>query len=323
MKKHTDKLIYLEEYIPINGISQYLFHTGTNYENPVLLYLHGGPGSAESLFAHAYQEKWDDIFTVVHWDQRGAGKTLSTNPDEDTFPTVDILLSDLKEVIEYLKKKYNKNKIILLGHSFGSVLGSLYIKKYPEDIQYYIGVGQVIDMHENEQVAYDKTKEVILNANNKSDLKKLEALGDYPGKKIDLSDFKTISNFRKLQSKYHLATSVNISLIITAIKSPIFQLSDIKAFSNSSIANKKTLKFLETFSLYNNGYDYSIPIYYISGDNDWQTPYTIAEKYLNKVNAPEKKFYLIPKAGHNPMLDEPHLFFESLKDINNKFVVKI
>ena len=113
MKNNTNKLIYFEEYIPINGISQYLFHCGTDYKNPVLLILHGGPGSAESIFSYTFQEKWENIFTVVHWDQRGAGKTLTENPDEDTFPTTEILLNDLKEICDYLKKKYNKKKIIL------------------------------------------------------------------------------------------------------------------------------------------------------------------------------------------------------------------
>lgn len=177
MKNNTNKLIYFEEYIPINGISQYLFHCGTDYKNPVLLILHGGPGSAESIFSYTFQEKWENIFTVVHWDQRGAGKTLTENPDEDTFPTTEILLNDLKEICDYLKKKYNKKKIILLGHSWGSILGSLYIQSHPEDIEYYIGVGQVVDMLENEKVAYDKTKEAILKANNKHDLKKLNSLG--------------------------------------------------------------------------------------------------------------------------------------------------
>ena len=104
MKNNTNKLIYFEEYIPINGISQYLFHCGTDYKNPVLLILHGGPGSAESIFSYTFQEKWENIFTVVHWDQRGAGKTLTENPDEDTFPTTEILLNDLKEIYRVLKQ---------------------------------------------------------------------------------------------------------------------------------------------------------------------------------------------------------------------------
>jgi pimeloyl-ACP methyl ester carboxylesterase len=174
--------IDVQEYVPINGINQFLYHLGTNSENPVLLYLHGGPGSAESLFTHIYQDKWTKVFTVVHWDQRGAGKTLTKNPDQ--YPTIELMLQDLYEVVQYLKKKYHKQKIVLLGHSWGSVLGSDFIQKHPEDIAYYIGTGQVINMLENEQVGYNRVKELINQYGDKKSLKRLESIGAYPGSKI-------------------------------------------------------------------------------------------------------------------------------------------
>ncbi|MGE7867530.1 alpha/beta fold hydrolase [Bacillus paramycoides] len=82
MKNKFKRLIYFEEYVPINDANQYLFHSGKKYDNPVLLYLHGGPGSVESLFAHAFQDRLEEIFTIVHWDQRGAGKTFIKNRDK-------------------------------------------------------------------------------------------------------------------------------------------------------------------------------------------------------------------------------------------------
>lgn len=96
MKSKSKRLIYLEEYVSINGIDQFLYHQGTSYDNPVMLFLHGGPGSVLSLFTGAFQEKWEEIYTVVHWDQRGAGKTLTKNPDK--LPTIDLMLQDLFEV---------------------------------------------------------------------------------------------------------------------------------------------------------------------------------------------------------------------------------
>lgn len=190
MKNNLKRPIYIEEYVSINNIEQYLFHSGTKYDNPVMLYLHGGPGSPESIFAYAFQEKWEDIFTVVHYDQRGSGKTLTKNPDK--YPTIDLLIKDLYETIQYLKKKYNKEKIVLLGHSWGSVLGSTFIKQYPEEVVYYIGVGQVINMLENERVGYEKVKELIIQANDKKSLKKLEVIGDYPGDKFDKNCLKNV-----------------------------------------------------------------------------------------------------------------------------------
>lgn len=317
MGNKSKKLIYIEEYISINGINQYLFHSGTKYDNPVMLFLHGGPGGAESLCAYVYQEKWEDIFTVIHWDQRGAGKTLTKNPNK--YPTTDLMLKDLFEIIQYLKKKYNKQKIIILGHSWGSVLGSIFIKKYPEEIAYYIGVGQVIGMLENERVGYQKVKELILQANDNKSIKKLEILGDYPGDRLNSEFIKKCIKIRRLQGKYNLAPKIKFfSIFLNIFRSPIFKLSDISALFKGPKANKKVLEYLLTFDLKLETAEYKMPIYYILGGDDWQTPYVLAQEYLNIVNAPNKKLYLIPNAGHMTMRDQPQLFFDALLEINNK-----
>lgn len=316
MGSKSKRLIHIEEYALINGINQYLFHSGTKYDNPVMLFLHGGPGASEALFAHVFQAKWEDIYTVIHWDQRGTGKTLIKNPDK--YPTIDLMLKDLFEVIQYLKKKYNKQKIILLGHSWGSVLGSVFIKQYPEEIAYYVGVGQVIGMIENERVGYEKVRSLILQASDKKSLKKLEAIGDYPGEKFDSSFMKKCGRVRRIQGKYNLAMKISLFFCVAIFKSPIFKLSDIFAMVKASKANKGVLEYLYAFDLKSQLAEYKVPIYYILGKDDWQTPYVIAEKYLNKIQAPDKKLYLIPNAGHMTMIDQPQLFFDALLEINSK-----
>jgi pimeloyl-ACP methyl ester carboxylesterase len=313
IKNKLKRLIYFEEYVPINGIEQYLFHSGTKHENPVMLFLHGGPGSAESLFAHAFQEKWEDIFTVVHWDQRGAGKTLYKN--QDKYPTIDLLLKDLFEIVQYLKKKYNKSKIIILGHSWGSVLGSIFVKRYPEEVDYYIGVGQIISKLENERLKYEKVKELILQANDRKSLKRLEAIGDYPGDKLDNEWLRKCIKLRKIQGKYNLPVKANSQAFKIVFTSPIFKLSDISALIKGTKASKELVDFLGSFNLNSEPIIYKVPIYYIFGENDWQTPYLIAQEYFNRINAPYKNFYLIPNAGHMTMIDQPQLFFEALLDI--------
>jgi pimeloyl-ACP methyl ester carboxylesterase len=228
------------------------------------------------------------------------------------------MIKDLFEIIQYLKKKYNQKKIIILGHSWGSVLGSMFIKKYPEEVAYYIGVGQVISMLENERVGYEKVKELILQANDKKSLEKLEAVGDYPGDKFDSQSWNNCGKIRRLQGKYNLAVKMDLSIIITVLRSPIFKLSDISPLIKGFKANKKIIDFLGAFDLNTESVEYEVPINYILGGNDWQTPYVIAQEYFSKINAPYKKFYLIPNAGHMTMLDQPQLFFEALLEINNK-----
>ncbi|MEK4210796.1 MULTISPECIES: alpha/beta fold hydrolase [Paenibacillus] len=316
MKNKSARLINIEEYAPINGINQYLYHLGTNYDNPVMLFLHGGPGSAESLFTRAFQEKWEDIYTVVHWDQRGTGKTLTRNPDK--LPTIDLVLQDLFEVIQFLKKKYNKQKIVLIGHSWGSVLGSVFIKKYPEEVAYYIGASQVIDMLENERVGYNKVKELIAQAGDTKSMRKLESVGEYPGNRIIFNKpfLKKVDVVRKLQGKYETGIKLDLSTWITVFKSPIFKFSDIIAFMKIFRVNAKLHEFLGDFNLRTETAKYKVPIYYILGGNDWQAPYVIAQKYFEEIEAPNKGIYIIPNAGHMTMMEQPVLFFDALLEIN-------
>ena len=165
MKNKDNKLIYFDEYRKINGIEQYLLHSGTSYDNPVMLFLHCS-GFPESLLAYKFQKKWENIFTIVNLDQRGTGKTFTRNRNE--VPTIEILLEDIHETVAYLKEKYKKDKIVICGHSLGTLLGSLYISKYPEDVLYYIGIGQVVDFKYGENKAYEKLKspEVVKNFEN-------------------------------------------------------------------------------------------------------------------------------------------------------------
>lgn len=109
-----------EEYAAVNGIQHFLLHYPKASDAPVLLYLHGGPGSIESLFAYKLDEVRGDLFTQVHWDQRGAGKTLSRNKKAGWPETIDQMLNDLHGIIGHLQRKYRRKKIVLLGHSWGS-----------------------------------------------------------------------------------------------------------------------------------------------------------------------------------------------------------
>jgi pimeloyl-ACP methyl ester carboxylesterase len=313
MKTKPTKRIELEEYVRINGIHQYLFHSGTNDENPVMLFLHGGPGSPASLFAHAFQNRWEDLFTVVHWDQRGAGKTLTKNPH--SYPTVDLLIQDVLEIIAYLKQKYHQEKIVLLGHSWGSVLGSIFIKRHPEAIEYYIGAGQVIDKRESERLSYARVREAILRASDTQALKKLEALGEYPGQELNDEWLKKSLQLRKLQRKYHLIAKSKVSPLRIILTSPLFTWSDLAALVKGNKANRALVAFLGRFTLNSEPADYEVPIYYIIGEDDWQTPAALAQEYFTRIHGPHKKFFLMPHAGHMAMVDQPGQFLDVLSEI--------
>lgn len=311
MKKQND---YYPEYIKINGIEQYLLHHTINTDLPVLLFLHGGPGMSESTFAYAFQKDLSSLYNIVHWDQRGAGKTLTKTKRNSNYPSVDELLDDLLEIVNYLKKKYNKEKIVILGHSWGSVLGTLFVKKYPQDVLYYIGAGQVVDIVENEKIGYEKVRELIIKSGNKKDLVSLEKIGVYPEKNYEKPMIKKIQKIRILQGKYKVGMDF-MPIIKTLFKSPIFRFSDIISLFKGMNNNKKLWDFLFSHSLYEESHDYEIPVFYVLGARDYQAPNVIASSYFDSINAPYKKKFIIEDAGHFMMLDQPKLFANALSEI--------
>ncbi|RUT48215.1 alpha/beta hydrolase [Paenibacillus anaericanus] len=311
MKKQTG---YVSEYIEINGIEQYLLHYSVDPELPVLLFLHGGPGMAESTFAYAFQEDLSSLYSVVHWDQRGAGKTLSRVKGDTDYPTVDELLADLHKIVLYLKKKYNRQKIAILGHSWGSVLGTLFVTRHPQDVLYYIGAGQLIDIVENEKIGYEKLKELIMNAGNKKDLTRLEKLGTYPENNYEKPMIKKIQMVRMLQGKYKIGMKFG-PILKTLLKSPVFRLSDISSLLKGMNNNKKIWDFLFSSSLYEVSRDYQVPVFYVLGESDFQAPHTIARRYFDTIHASEKKLFIIQDAGHFMMLDQPKGFADVLSEI--------
>ena len=314
MKNKNNRPIYFEEYKKINGIEQYLFHAGTSYENPVILFLHAF-ASAESLMTNIFQKDWEEIFTVVHLDQRGAGKTFTKNPT--AAPTMELQLEDIHETILYLKERYQKEKIILVGHSWGSVLGSIYAKRHPENVAYYVGTGQVISVLKGERAGYEKAMEIAMQRKDMKSQKKLESIARYPyGEPEDF--IKECTLLRTVQQKYHLAPSKlsYIPLLKAMVTSPIFQFSDIHAFLGAEKINSSLNNEMMNFDLDEESYEYKVPIYYILGADDWQVPYTLSKDYFQKIEAPRKKLYMLKGAGHFTMNDKPKEFFEALADIN-------
>ncbi len=111
------------KYVEINGTKQWISIYGENKKNPVLLYLHGGPGSSTSAFDYAFTRKWADVYTVVTWDQRNCGKSYDSSQNKIQL-TYDLMMSDGVEMTKYLLKYLEKDKITLLGHSWGTYLGA-------------------------------------------------------------------------------------------------------------------------------------------------------------------------------------------------------
>ena len=314
MKKEVN---FREEYVTLSGIEHYLLHYQTKPDNPVLLFIHGGPGQSESMMAYVVEEYEKRNYNIVYYDQRGAGKTYLRNKKEK--PDTEILKNDLLEIVLYLKKVYQKEKIGILGHSWGSVLGSMFALEHPEHTLCYIGCGQVVDLMENERVGYLKLKNAIEKSGNKKDQKRLLKIGEYPVDYFDMQVYKKMGMVRKLQGKYNLAMFFDKSMIKIFMKSPIIGMRDIIPFLTGIMVNMQVMSDLMSFDLRQKGVDYQVPVYYVLGENDQQTPVELGKKYFDEIKAPVKKMYLIKNAGHCPMLDNTvdyrNAIFEIVKNL--------
>ena len=143
--------------VRIGGIDQWISVRGRDRRNPILLFIHGGPASTEMPVSWLYQSGWEDYFTVVQWDQRGAGKTYVANDPAVVEPTIatERMVADGEELVAWLREHYGKRKIFVLGHSWGSIIGLELARRHPDWLHAYIGMGQMIDGRDNERLGYE------------------------------------------------------------------------------------------------------------------------------------------------------------------------
>ena len=302
---------YKEEYVNINGILQYFLHYKKKDGAPVLLFLHGGPGFFEHLMAYKLDEAWGDCVTQVHWDQRGAGRTWAKN--KAVPKKMEQMFSDLEAVVLYLKEKYQVDKIILLGHSWGSILGSVFAMKHPEHVRAYIGSGQVVQMAENEKEGYARALKAARAAGDEKQVKKLLSLNSYP----DLTQeniLKEVGLVHRIEAKY-AKNGKNETLMKCMKKSPCFGFWDLLAMLKSNKVNEGLIREALSFDLYQYGVKYQIPVFYILGEEDMTTPVALTKAYFEQVTAPKKELKIILDAGHNVMYEKMQEYASALKEV--------
>lgn len=304
----SDKHYHIEEYISINGIEQY-FLSFPNSADTIILFLHGGPGQSEAFFAYKTVLP-SDYFMYIYYDQRGTGKTQLRNKTQKENISLNILLDDLDATVDYLHSKYPKKKIVILGHSWGSILGLEYIKQHSQKIAAYIGMGQVVNLMKGERVAYEHSLKFL----SKREAKKVSP--DYPYIADKTEFLKQCLRFRKLQNKYRLGGygQGNAAMLNLCRKSPVFHLRDIFPYINAFSVNKNLFDSLMGYNT--EAYvKIDIPVYFICGVNDWQVPSVLVTDYFNAVHSPQKKIFVVEQAGHLTDIDNPAKYNSILNEI--------
>lgn len=300
-------------YVDINGSKQWISIYGKDKNNPVLLYLHGGPGAASSLYDYAFTRKWSDVYTVVTWDQRGCGKSYDKSHPETI--TADIMMQDGKAMTEFLRDYLQVEKITLLGHSWGSYLGANLALTHPEYYEAFIGAGQFIDRDENERRLY-----AAAWSWSEKDTEGREMVEKW-GETLETGE-EDVHLRSKIMERYGygmMKDGTDYSLFTTVLFNPYYSLKEIldylKREQLSAEYNSFFLSdgFLEMSLL--GRCDYEVPYYNINGDIDYQTNYSLACEYFEQVNAPKKQMFVMKDATHGLLESRSEEFSACLHQI--------
>ena len=293
------------EKIRLGGMDQWILVRGEDTSNPVLLWLHGGPGAAQMAVSRHFNAALEADFVVVHWDQRGAGKSNPQGFDEQTM-TFDRFLSDAHELTLYLKERFDSERIYLVGHSWGSHLGLHLARKYPQDYHAYIAIGQLVDPPRGQVIAHHWLRQQIEASQSQKDLERLEALGSPP--------FEAQQDYVKLAgmvAAYGGGMDVGmLSLAWIALGAPEYRPADyLSWFRGAARGSGPMWEETQSFNAFREVPRLEIPVYFFSGTRDYNTPIVLIQEYFEALEAPRGKHMVVfEDSAHTPFMAEPGRF---------------
>lgn len=308
--------LVLQENKEINGVPQRLVIRGANINNPVLLRVHGGPGSNHNPdFSQMTGTDLEDIFVVCYWDQRGSGPAYTSETPDSTI-TLAQIIDDGIAVSIYLKERFNKDKIYLEGWSWGTAVGAYMAQKRPDLFHAYIGIGQMGDQLLSEQISYDFSLQKALEANDTVSISQLKAIGRPPyATNEEMIEAVTVE--RPISIKY---TPRGQPVGEEEEESELEFLTEFLLNENITFKTKKEYFFrveeeeeedtpgfkllwptCTNINLIRDVPELQIPVYIIQGEHDYSTVVSVAKAYYDSLKAPIKKWYLFDDCWHIPV----------------------
>ncbi len=284
--------------VEIGGTKQMILTRCVSEENPILLFLHGGPGFSHIPLAKKYQALLEREYTVINWDQRGTGLSYSKSVLESSM-TADQFLRDAYEVIEKLLKAFGQPKLYIVGHSWGSYLGIHLARMHPEKIHAYIGISQVVDVNKASQMTYNHIWSLAEKDNNHI---ALEALKDIEHPYYESE--KSFQIVRKWVEHYRADNGLDFTKILLSaiLRGSTYKPWHVVKFIKGLNFSQKLIREDAYISLFETSTTYEVPLYFIMGSYDMTTPIALVRSYVEQISAPVKKVYKIDDAGHCPHL---------------------
>ncbi len=294
--------------VPINGVQQGMVIRGENKSNPVLLWVHGGPGMPDYPLTQQYPTGLEDLFTVVWWDQRGAALSYDSDIPRETM-SIEQFIDDTVAVTDYLRERFQQDQIYLLGHSWGSFIAVQAAARAPDRYRAYLGMAQAVYQLESEKIAYHYMLDAYTERGDTDMVHKLRAApvtirGGTPDAYLKLRD--------TAMHKLGIGTTHDMKSVITGIFVASWR------FRGYTLREKVNLWRGRTFSrsfglweqmirtdLRRTAPALQIPVYFLEGKYDYTCVTSLAKDYFEQLQAPAKGFYLFENSAHSPVLEEP------------------
>ncbi|NMI02352.1 alpha/beta hydrolase [Paenibacillus sp. SZ31] len=310
-KIKDENSISMLEQVEINGAAHEVMIRGVDRSNPILIFVHGGPGCSEIPYVRKYQQELEQHFTVVHYDQRGSGKSYHFSEDYSNL-TTDVLVDDLLALRNYVTEELGQEKVILIGHSFGTYIGMKAAAKAPDQFHAYIGIGQMANTLQSELESLEYTLEQAKQAGNAEDVKKLELVRGSIEQGEELTP-------RILVQKYGGAARLineNRDYISGFLFNPEYNGLDIIRYYTGVLGSQEILLREALNQNLPDIVDHlEIPTYFVMGKYDYMTTANAARDYFDVLDAPIKDFIVFNESAHYPQFEEKEKFVQWLREV--------
>lgn len=290
------------EYLRLGGVEQWVMIRGENVANPPLILLHGGPGLGETAFFRHFNAPLEKVYTVVYWDQRGAGKSYDPDIPKPAM-TLERFVSDLGELVDAVCKRLGQTQVVILGHSWGSALGTLYAARSPEKVATYVGCAQIGDWGAGESISYAYALAEAQRHGRRRAVEKLREIGPPPHSAANLLTERTLvmSFAESARAMWSTARAV-----LAGSESSILELPDgLRGFRFSLEAlwpEVCRLNLLERVPRL------PMPAFFLLGRKDHWVPPEASMAYIEALTAPSKEVIWFERSGHEMFVDEPDKF---------------
>ena len=311
--------------IQLGGLEQTVIIRGISDQRPVLLFIHGGPGTAEFNLLRQCCPDIEKVFMVAHWEQRGSGLSFSSDIPPESM-NIEQLVEDAAELSSYLSERFNQEKIFVMGHSWGSYLGARLVHKYPALFKAFIGFGQITDFVRSEQISYDW---VVTKLREIKDQENVETMLAIPRPS---TEYQTNEEWRRYLSLHrplcqklgggnsHYEEWDDEKIIRLYDETPEYGKSGAEKvlLPGLNFTLKYLIQELYTANLFNDHTDFKLPVFILNGRHDYQTTHQLAYEYYQAISAPVKRFVTFELSAHTPFYDEPERFIEVVQEILNE-----